>query len=210
MAKSSEIIKDALLENNPVMTQMLGVCSALAVTTKFDKSIVMALSLTAVVTCSNGIISALRNIIPSKIRMITELVVIASLVILVDQTLKAYMYGLAKELSVFVGLIITNCIVMGRAEAVALGNPVGKSLLDGVGNGLGYGVILLIVGGLREILGAGTLTVPGVGELKVIPEALYNAGFTNMGLMVLAPGAFFLIGILCWIQKEYLIRKGGQ
>jgi Na+-transporting NADH:ubiquinone oxidoreductase subunit D len=200
---SKSLITDPLLENNPIMTQLLGICSALAVTTQMKAGLTMAIALTVVITCSNMIISALRKVIPGKIRLIVELCIIATLVSMVDIVLKAYAFDISKDLSVFVGLIITNCIVMGRAEAFALGNPVGKSALDGLGNGFGYGVILLLVSGIREIFGAGNFF-----GMQVIPDALYEIGYTNIGLMVLAPGAFFLIGLFAWGQKEYLIRKG--
>ncbi len=201
MAKN--VFKDPLLEDNPVLTQILGICSSLAVTTQVKAGFTMAVALTVVVTLSNVIISALRKMIPGKIRMIIELCIIASLVIVVDQILKAFAYDISKQLSVFVGLIITNCIVMGRAEAFALGNPVGASALDGLGNGFGYGAILLIISSIREVLGAGKFL-----GIQIIPDFAYAHGYTNIGLMVLAPGAFFLIALLAWGQKEYLIRKG--
>jgi Na+-transporting NADH:ubiquinone oxidoreductase subunit D len=205
MSKINEMLKESTLAQNPILTQTLGVCSALAVTTQVQTAAVMAISLTVVVMLSNFIISALRNLIPSKIRMIVELIVIATLVILTDQVLKAFMYDVSKQLSVFVGLIITNCIVMGRAEAYALGNPPAMSLLDGFGSGLGYGAILLMVSTVREILGSGTWL-----GFQVVPQFLYDMGYTNMGLMVLAPGAFFLVGIIGWIQNNYLIKKGAK
>ncbi len=201
MAKN--VFTDPLVENNPVITQLLGICSALAVTTQLGAGITMAIALTVVVTLSNVIISSLRNVIPGKIRMIVELCIIASLVIATDQVLKAFMYDISKQLSVFVGLIITNCIVMGRAEAYALGNPPAASALDGLGNGFGYGIILVIVSAVREILGSGKFF-----GIEVVPASFYEMGYINMGLMVLAPGAFFLIGMLAWAQKEFLIRKG--
>jgi Na+-transporting NADH:ubiquinone oxidoreductase subunit D len=204
MAK--DLLTEPLINDNPVTTQLLGICSALAVTTKLETSVVMTISLTAVLTCSNVIISAMRNIIPGKIRMIVELIVIASLVIITDQILKAFAFQISKQLSVFVGLIITNCIVMGRAEAFALANPPKASLLDGIGNGLGYGVILVIVGAIRELLGSGTLY-----DIKIVPDFMYDDwGYTNMGLMVLAPGAFFLIGLIAAVQKAILLKKGAN
>lgn len=205
MSKVKEMLKDSTLAQNPILTQTLGVCSALAVTTQVKTAFVMTLSLTVVVMFSNLIISALRNLIPSKIRMIVELIVIASLVILTDQILKAFVYDISKQLSVFVGLIITNCIVMGRAEAFALGNKPGLSLLDGLGSGVGYGVILILVSSIREILGSGSWW-----GIQVVPQALYDMGYTNMGIMVLAPGAFFIIGIIGWLQNNYLIKKGAK
>jgi len=204
MAKNSEILKDGLWGNNPILLQTLGICSALAVTTQLKAAFVMAASLTIVLVMSNVIISALRKWIPGNIRMIIELVVIATLVILIDQLLKAYVYETSKQLSVFVGLIITNCIVMGRAEAFALGNGVVKSAVDGFANGAGYGIILILVGAIREILGAGKLW-----GFKVVPQAFYEMGYQNMGIMVLAPGAFFLIGLIYWGHREISMRKGG-
>ena len=204
MAK--DLLTEPLINDNPVTTQLLGICSALAVTTKLETSVVMTISLTAVLTCSNVIISAMRNIIPGQIRMIVELIVIASLVIITDQILKAFAFQISKQLSVFVGLIITNCIVMGRAEAFALANPPKASLLDGIGNGLGYGVILVIVGAIRELLGSGTLY-----DIKIVPDFMYDEwGYTNMGLLVLAPGAFFLIGLIAAAQKAILLKKGAN
>ena len=204
MAK--DLLTEPLINDNPVTTQLLGICSALAVTTKLETSVVMTISLTAVLTCSNVIISAMRNIIPGKIRMIVELIVIASLVIITDQILKAFAFQISKQLSVFVGLIITNSIVMGRAQAFALANPPIASLLVGIGNGLGYGVILVIVGAIRELLGSGTLY-----DIKIVPDFMYDDwGYTNMGLMVLAPGAFFLIGLIAAVQKAILLKKGAN
>jgi len=190
------IVKDALWDSNPITFQVLGICSALAVTVQLKTALVMCLALTFVISMSNVIVSCLRNMIPSKIRIIIELAIISSLVILADQFLKAYMYDVSKQLSVFVGLIITNCIVMGRAEAYAMANPPWKSFLDGLGNGLGYSAILILVAIGREVLGSGTLM-----GFPVIPEAMYDAGYVNCGVMVLAPGAFFLLGIIIWIQR---------
>lgn len=206
-SKNLKIIREGIWGNNPILIQVLGICSALAVTTQATAALVMALSLTFVVAVSNIIISSLRRWIPSSIRMIVELVIIATLVIFIDQFLQAYVYETSKTLSVFVGLIITNCIVMGRAEAYALGNPVIPSALDGIGNGLGYGLILVIIGCIREILGAGKLF-----GIQVIPNALYEAGYQNMGIMVLAPGAFFLIGLLFWGHRQlsYKPAVGGH
>ncbi|NLB64041.1 MAG: NADH:ubiquinone reductase (Na(+)-transporting) subunit D [Fibrobacter sp.] len=207
MAKSSnmEILKEGIWSNNPILFQVLGICSALAVTTQLKAATVMAISLTVVITLSNMIISAMRKVIPSSIRMIVELVVISTLVIVIDQVLQAFVYETSKALSVFVGLIITNCIVMGRAEAFALANPVIPSMFDGIANGLGYGVILILVAGARELLGAGKLL-----GFQVIPEAFYNMGYSDMGLMVLAPGAFFLIGLIFWGQREIVAHQGGK
>ncbi|MBI5851346.1 MAG: NADH:ubiquinone reductase (Na(+)-transporting) subunit D [Planctomycetes bacterium] len=190
-------IKDPLWDNNPIALQVLGICSALAVTTRVDKAIVMGLGVTLVTALSNVMISCIRNLIPNKIRIIVQLVVVSSVVIVFDQFLRAYMYDLSKQLSVFVGLIITNCIVMGRLEAYAMSNPPWRSFLDGIGNGLGYMWILIVVGTIREILGSGTLL-----GFHVVPQALYDAGYVNNGLMVLAPGAFLLLGVIVWVQRS--------
>jgi len=194
--KDKKIVKDAFWDNNPITLQVLGICSALAVTVQLKTALVMCGALTFVLTMSNVAVSLLRNLIPSKIRIIVELSVISSLVILADQFLKAYMYDVSKQLSVFVGLIITNCIIMGRAEAYAMANPPWKSFLDGLGNSLGYSAVLIFVAIGREILGNGTLL-----GLQVVPQSLYDAGYINCGMMVLAPGAFFLLGIIIWIQR---------
>ena len=191
MASSKKLLLDPFSNNNPITVQVLGICSALAVTVKVDTAIVMALALTAVVTISNGVISLLRNVIPSGIRMIVEMAVIATLVIIADQLLKAYLFEISKQLSVFVGLIITNCIVMGRAEAFALQNPPIPSMIDGLGNGLGYGLILIAVASIREVLGFGTWL-----GMKVLPDA-----YPHNGLALLAPGAFIILGLLIWIQR---------
>lgn len=191
-----KMVKEAMWDNNPITFQILGICSALAVTVQLQTALVMSAALTFVVAMSNVTISLLRNFIPSKIRIIIQLSVISSLVILADQFLKAYMYDVSKQLSVFVGLIITNCIVMGRAEAYAMANPPWRSFVDGLGNGLGYSAVLIIVATFREILGSGTLL-----GYHVVPQALYEAGYVNCGVMVLAPGAFFLLGIIIWVQR---------
>ena len=190
------IVRDGLWDNNPITFQILGICSALAVTVQLKTALVMCAALTFVLAMSNVIISLLRNMIPSKIRIIVQLSVISTLVILADQFLKAYMYDVSKQLSIFVGLIITNCIVMGRAEAYAMANPPWKSFLDGLGNGLGYSGVLILVAIGRETLGSGTLL-----GFPVIPQFLYDQGYVNCGIMVLAPGAFFLLGIIIWIQR---------
>jgi Na+-transporting NADH:ubiquinone oxidoreductase subunit D len=189
--KTRAIVFDPLSDNNPITIQVLGICSALAVTVKMETAVVMCVALTAVLTLSNVAISLLRNAIPSKIRMIVEMVVVASLVILTDQILKAYMFDVSRQLSVFVGLIITNCIVMGRAEAFALQNPPGMAFLDGLGNGLGYSLILIIVATTREILGSGRWY-----GFQVLPEA-----YLGNGLALLAPGAFIIVGLVIWIQR---------
>ena len=186
------------MENNPITLQVLGICSALAVTVKMDSAVVMTLAVVGVLSISNTAISILRNFIPGKVRIIVQLSIIASLVILADQLLKAYMYDISKQLTVFVGLIITNCIVMGRAEAFAMQNPPGKAFLDGLGNALGYGIILIIVSFFREILGSGT-----VYGFQLIPESFYAAGYENNGLIVLAPGAFIILGLIVWVQRIF-------
>ena len=192
MGAAKKLLMDPFSDNNPITVQVLGICSALAVTVKVDTAIVMALALTSVVTLSNVVISLLRNVIPSGIRMIVEMAVIASLVIIADQLLRAFLFDISKQLSVFVGLIITNCIVMGRAEAFALQNPPKASMLDGLGNGIGYGIILIAVASLRELLGFGTLL-----GFRVLPE-----GYMGNGLALLAPGAFIILGLLIWLQRS--------
>jgi Na+-transporting NADH:ubiquinone oxidoreductase subunit D len=192
-----KVLKDPLWDNNPIAFQILGICSSLAVTTRLDKALVMGIGVTLVTALSNVLISCIRNFIPNKIRIIVQLVVVSGVVIVFDQFLKAYMFDLSKQLSVFVGLIITNCIVMGRLEAYAMGNPPWRSFLDGIGNGLGYLWILAVVGTVREILGSGKLF-----GAQVIPASLYEAGYVNNGLMVLAPGAFVLLGIIVWVQRS--------
>ncbi len=191
MASSKKLLMDPFSDNNPITVQVLGICSALAVTVKVDTAIVMTLALTAVVTLSNFVISLLRNVIPGGIRMIVEMAVIATLVIIADQLLQAYLFDISKQLSVFVGLIITNCIVMGRAEAFALQNPPGASLLDGLGNGLGYGIILIAVASIREFLGFGSWL-----GFKILPDS-----YMGNGLALLAPGAFIILGLLIWLQR---------
>ncbi len=191
MAAAKKLLMDPFSDNNPITVQVLGICSALAVTVKVDTAIVMTLALTSVVTLSNFVISLLRNVIPGGIRMIVEMAVIATLVIIADQLLQAFLFDISKQLSVFVGLIITNCIVMGRAEAFALQNPPGASLLDGLGNGLGYGIILIAVASIREFLGFGSWL-----GFKLLPE-----NYMGNGLALLAPGAFIILGLLIWLQR---------
>ena len=191
---AKKLLMDPFSDNNPVTIQVLGICSALAVTVKVDTAIVMTLALTAVVSLSNVVISLLRNVIPSGIRMIVEMAVIATLVIIADQLLQAFLFDISKQLSVFVGLIITNCIVMGRAEAFALQNPPKDSFLDGLGNGLGYGLVLIAVASIREILGFG----------KWFGMALpFGENFQGNGLALLAPGAFIILGLLIWAQRTF-------
>ena len=194
--KAFKVFFTPIWESNPVSGQILGICSALAVTVQLKTAIVMSLALTFVLAFSNLSISLMRNLIPRNIRIIIELTVIATLVIFADQVLKAFLYDISKQLSIFVGLIITNCIILGRAETYALGNLPFLSLLDGIGNGLGYSQILITVAVLRELLGAGKLF-----GFQVIPDAFYAAGYVNMGFMVLAPGAFIAIGLIVWVQK---------
>jgi Na+-transporting NADH:ubiquinone oxidoreductase subunit D len=191
--KTSRVLIDPLFNNNPIALQVLGICSALAVTTKMQTALVMCLAVIAVTAGSNFSVSLVRNHIPSSIRIIVQLTIIASFVIVADQILKAYMFEVSKQLSVFVGLIITNCIIMGRAEGFAMQNPPFKSLLDGIGNGLGYSLVLLIVGFFRELLGAGKL----FGK-SILPLVTEGGWYTPNGLMLLSPGAFFLIGFLIW------------
>lgn len=194
--KNIRILKEPLSDNNPITFQVLGICSALAVTVQMRTALVMSLAVMFVLTLSNVSISILRKNIPSKIRIIVELAVVATLVILVDQILKAFLFDISKQLSVFVGLIITNCIIMGRAEAFALQNKPWPSFLDGLGNALGYGWILMVIAMGRELLGSGSFF-----GFQVVPQILYNLGYENMGLMVLAPGAFILLGLLVWVQR---------
>jgi len=194
--QEKKIVKDALWDNNPITFQVLGICSALAVTVQLQTALVMCAALTFVLALSNTTISLMRNKIPSEIRIIVQLSVVSTLVILADQFLKAYMFDVSKQLSVFVGLIITNCIVLGRAEAFAMANGPWKSFLDGLGNALGYSVVLILVAIGREILGSGTLL-----GMQVVPQILYEYGYVNCGMMVLAPGAFFLLGGIIWIQR---------
>lgn len=201
-AKNRKLITNPLNVQNPITIQVLGICSALAVTAKLEPAIVMSVSVIFVVIFSNVIISLLRNTIPARIRIIVQLVIVAALVILVDQILKAFAYEVSKQLSVFVGLIITNCIVMGRLEAFALANKPWQSALDGLGNGAGYGIILVIVAFFRELLGSGTLTLPGLGTLHIIPQVFYDWGYANNGFMILPPMALITVGIIIWVQRS--------
>lgn len=201
-AKNLKLITGPIGSQNPITTQVLGICSALAVTAKLEPAIVMSISVIAVLVFANLIISLIRNSIPSRIRIIVQLVIVAALVILVDQILKAFAYDVSRQLSVFVGLIITNCIIMGRLEAFALGNKPWPSVLDAVGNGAGYGLILIIVAFFRELFGSGTLTLPGLGELQVIPQVFYDWGYVNNGFMILPPMALIVVGIIIWVQRS--------
>ena len=200
--KDSKLILDPLADNNPITIQVLGICSALAITAELKASIVMSLSVLFVMGVGNVVISLMRNIIPSKIRIIVQLVVVASLVIIVDLVLKAFAYELSKTLSVFVGLIITNCIIMGRFEAFALGNGIWRSFLDGIGNALGYGVILIIVGFFRELLGSGTLLGFKVLGDPIEKTGIYALGYENNGFMLLSPMALIVVGIIIWVQRS--------
>jgi len=192
-----KLLSGPLNKQNPITVQVLGICSALAVTVKLKPAFVMGVSVIIVTAFSNLIISFLRKSIPTSIRIIVQLVVVATLVILVDQVLKAFVYDVSKQLSVFVGLIITNCIIMGRLEAFALGNKPWQSFLDGIGNGAGYAMILIIVSFFRELFGSGTLW-----GYKVIPQAFYDAGYSNNGMMIMPPMALILVGIIIWVQRS--------
>ncbi|MDP5078676.1 MAG: NADH:ubiquinone reductase (Na(+)-transporting) subunit D [Nonlabens sp.] len=200
--KDTKLITDPFLDNNPITIQVLGICSALAITAELKASIVMSISVLFVLGVGNVVISLMRNIIPSKIRIIVQLVVVAALVIIVDQVLKAYAYELSKTLSVFVGLIITNCIIMGRFEAFALGNGPWRSFLDGIGNAAGYGFILILVGFVRELFGSGTLLgFPVLGD-PIEKSGLYSIGYENNGFMLLSPMALIVVGIIIWVQRS--------
>ena len=199
--KLKKIISDPMVDNNPITKQVLGICSALAITVKMEQAVVMSLALAFVLVCSNVIISLLKKSIPGKIRIIVQLTIIASLVILTDQILKAYLYDISKQLSVFVALIITNCIIMGRAEAFAMQNNYKDAMYDGLGNAIGYGSVLIIVATFRELLGSGTLF-----NYSIMPASIYleNGGwYVNNGLMLLAPGAFIILGLIIWVQRTY-------
>ena len=185
-------------KNNPVIVQILGICSVLAVTAKLEPALVMGLSVITVLAFSNVIISLIRNSIPANIRIIVQLVVVAGLVVIVSQLLEAYAYDVSKQLSVFIGLIITNCILMGRLEAFAMANRPWPSFLDGVGNGIGYAIILVIVGFFRELLGSGTLL-----GFQVVPECAYEAGYVNNGLMILPPMALVVVACIIWVHRSY-------
>ena len=192
-----EVFFNPFSKNNPVIVQVLGICSVLAVTAKLEPALVMGISVTAVLAFANVIISLIRNTIPTNIRIIVQLVVVATLVIIVDQVLKAYNYQVSKQLSVFIGLIITNCILMGRLEAFALGNKPWPAFLDGVGNGIGYAIILVVVGFFRELLGSGTLF-----GIQVVPQALYDLGYMNNGLMILPPMALITVACIIWVHRS--------
>lgn len=192
------VLTGPLLRDNPVIVQILGICSALAVTAKLEPAIVMTISVTAVLAFANVIISTLRSTIPSSVRIIVQLTVVAALVVVVDQVLKAYNYEISKQLSVFIGLIITNCILMGRLEAFAMSHRPWQAFLDGIGNGLGYGIILIIVAFFRELLGSGTLL-----GFQIIPQSWYDAGYENNGLMILPPMALIVVGCIIWVHRSH-------
>ena len=196
--KNKEVLLGPLSSNNPVLIQVLGICSALAVTSQLKPALVMGLSVTAVLAFANVIISLIHNTIPTRIRIIVQLVVVAALVTIVNEVLKAYVYDISKQLSVYVGLIITNCILMGRLEAFALGHKPWESFLDGVGNGVGYGMVLLIIGFVRELLGNGSIF-----GFRVIPQSFYDAGYANFGLMNMAPMALIILACIVWVQRSY-------
>ena len=200
--KDAKLITDPLFDNNPITIQVLGICSALAITADLKASIVMSVAVLFVLGLGNVVISLMRNIIPSKIRIIVQLIVVATLVIIVDIVLKAFAYELSKTLSVFVGLIITNCIIMGRFEAFALANGPWKSFLDGIGNSLGYGVILVIVGFFRELLGSGTLLGIKVLGDPIEKTGVYAYGYENNGFMLLSPMALIVVGLIIWVQRS--------
>ena len=197
ISKSLSALVNPLSKDNPVIVQVLGICSALAVTAKLEPAVVMTISVTAVLALANVIISLLRNTIPNSIRIIVQLVIVAALVVIVDQILKAYNYEVSKALSVFIGLIITNCIIMGRLEAFAMTNRPWPAFLDGIGNGLGYGVILIIVGFFRELLGSGTLF-----GFQVIPQWAYEHGYQNNGMMILPPMALITVACIIWVHRS--------
>jgi len=195
-SKNLKLLTNPLNDENPITVQVLGICSALAVTVKVEPAVVLSISVVAVMAFANVIVSLLRNTIPARIRIIVQLVVIAALVILVDQILKAFAYEVSKQLSVFVGLIITNCIIMGRLEAFALGNKPWPALLDGIGNAVGYAWILVLVAVVRELFGSGT-----IAGLQVVPQAFYDFGYHNNGLMILPPMALIVVGVIIWVQR---------
>jgi len=196
--KNKKLLSDPLNDDNPITVQVLGICSALAITVQVKQAVVMSVSVLFVMIFANLIISLLRNYIPTRVRIIVQLVVVAALVILVDQILKAFVYDVSKQLSVFVGLIITNCIIMGRLEAFALANKPWPSLLDGVGNAAGYGLILIVVAFFRELLGSGKIY-----GYNVIPDVIYDLGYENNGLMILSPMALIAVGVYIWIQRSW-------
>ena len=200
--QNKEVLTNPISLDNPILGQVLGICSALAVTSQLKPAIVMGLAVTVITAFANVIISIIRNTIPTRIRIVVQLVVVAALVTIVSQVLKAFAYDVSVELSVYVGLIITNCILMGRLEAFAMMNKHWPSFLDGVGNGLGYALILVIVGGVRELLGRGTLL-----GFQIVPQALYDAGYVNNGMMTMPAMALILVGCVIWIHRAYFIKE---
>jgi Na+-transporting NADH:ubiquinone oxidoreductase subunit D len=203
--KNRKLLKDPLGDSNPISIQVLGICSALAITVQLQQAVIMSLSVLFVMIGGNLIVSLLRNLIPDRIRIIVQLVIIASLVIIVDEVLKAYQPDVSEKLSVFVGLIITNCIIMGRLEAFALANKPGPSVLDAIGNAMGYAWILLAVSVIREIFGSGAISLPGMGQVKFLPEGWFisSGGFyENNNLMILPPMALVVVGVIIWIQRS--------
>jgi Na+-transporting NADH:ubiquinone oxidoreductase subunit D len=200
-AKNKRLLTDPLNDDNPITVQVLGICSALAITVQVQQAVVMSLSVLFVLIAGNVLISLLRDLIPSRIRIIVQLVVVASLVILVNEVLKAYLPDISEKLSVFVGLIITNCIIMGRFEAFAMGNKAFPSALDGLGNAMGYAWILVAVAVVREIFGSGAISFPGIGQIKFIPAGFFEFGYANNNLMILPPMALIVVGIIIWIQR---------
>ncbi|MCK0097356.1 NADH:ubiquinone reductase (Na(+)-transporting) subunit D [Yoonia sp. F2084L] len=202
MASNLRHVTAPLVQNNPVTLQILGICSALAVTTSLSTALVMSMALTVVLCLASATISLIRNHIPNVIRLIVQIIIIASLVIVIDELLQAYAFEISRQLSIFVGLIVTNCLVMGRAEAFAMRNPVWPSVLDGLGNGLGYSLVLIIVGSIRELLGAGTLL-----GYTILTPASQGGWFVPLGLMQLAPSAFFIIGLLVWAIRSHWVGQ---
>lgn len=201
--KNKKLVKDPLFDDNPITVQVLGICSALAITVQIQQAFIMSVSVLFVMIGANVIVSVLRNVIPDRIRIIVQLVIVAFLVILVNQILKAYLPDISEKLSVFVGLIITNCIIMGRLEAFALGNRVGPSFMDALGNAFGYGWILMVVAIVREIFGSGAISFPGLGQIKFFDAAfLESTGYLNNNLMILPPMALIIVGIIIWIQRS--------
>jgi len=203
--KNRKLLKDPLGDSNPITIQVLGICSALAITVQLQQAVIMSLSVLFVMIGGNVIVSLLRNLIPDRIRIIVQLVIIASLVIIVDEVLKAYQPDISEKLSVFVGLIITNCIIMGRLEAFALANKPGPSVFDAIGNGMGYAWVLLVVSIVREIFGSGAISLPGMGQVKFLPQDWFisSGGFyENNNLMILPPMALVVVGIIIWIQRS--------
>lgn len=203
--KNKALLSDPLNDNNPITVQVLGICSALAITVQLEQAIMMSLSVLFVMIGGNVIVSLLRKVIPDRIRIIVQLVIVASLVIIVNETLQAVQPDVSEKLSVFVGLIITNCIIMGRLEAFALGNKPGPSAFDAIGNAMGYAWILLAVAVIREVFGSGAISLPGMGQVKFIPEAWYatNGGwYMDNNLMILPPMALVVVGIIIWVQRS--------